>query len=114
MPATGSNPGFARIISRAAATLSCFMLMAPAAGAAQRLGAEELIARWQEANGFCRGYSGDDPETWAWCKIRDGIDEVLTVRGYCYGKQGQPASDMLWHACAAGSIPGKPPKNPYE
>jgi hypothetical protein len=94
---------------------ACLFLMALPATASNELpNSEAMVSRWQEANGFCRGRSGDDPETWAWCSIRDGIDQVLTVRGFCYGKDGQPSVDMQWHACGPGSIPGKPPKNPYE
>jgi hypothetical protein len=61
----------------------------------------ELLDRWQQANGLCRGGSGE--ETMAWCTVRDGIGDVLSIRGWCYGKQGQAGFEMQWHPCGPDS-----------
>lgn len=61
----------------------------------------ELLDLWLQANGLCRGGAGE--ETMAWCEVRDGYDEVLDIRGWCYGKQGQAGFEMRWHQCGVGS-----------
>jgi len=71
---------------------------------------DAVIARWQEANGSCRGGSGDQPETWAWCAVRDGLDQVLGTRGWCYGKKDQAGFEMVWHRCGPDSNPPSLPK----
>ena len=82
----------------------------PAAAADERPSDDDVIARWQEANGFCRGGSGDQAETWAWCAVRDSLDQVLGTRGWCYGKKEQAGFEMTWHKCGPDSNPPSLPK----
>jgi hypothetical protein len=76
---------------------------APAA-AREDVTTSSLVKRWYEANGFCRGGSGDNPETLAWCEARDGLEAVLRARGMCFGKAGQASYQMKWHKCGKDSI----------
>jgi hypothetical protein len=62
---------------------------------------EELLRRWHESNSFCRGGNGD--ETLAWCIVRDGYGDVLSIRNWCYGKEGETGYQMRWHECGPDS-----------
>ena len=70
---------------------------------AQRPNTPALIKRWIEANGYCRGGSGDDRETLAWCSVREGLSEVLAVRDWCYGKKDEYGYQLKWHRCVETS-----------
>jgi hypothetical protein len=71
------------------------------------LSTDELLDHWIEANGYCRGGSGD--ETMQWCAVRDGLTDVLIVRGWCYGKSGEAGYQMRWHKCGPDSNRPAPP-----
>src|SRR5215216_1450096 len=78
-----------------------------ASATAALLSTDKLLDRWHEANGYCRGGSGE--ETIWWCTVRDGLDEILSTRGWCYGKTGQAGYQMQWHKCGPDSnIPAPP------
>jgi hypothetical protein len=89
-------------IMTAAAAL---MLVAGAAGAGTTLNAEtntpswakpksapvtqptqtaDLVEQFAVENDKCRGGSGDNPETWSHCTIRDKLNEQLEQKGLCY------------------------------
>ena len=73
---------------------------------AAQLSTHNLLDRWQEANGYCRGGSGE--ETMLWCNVRDGLDEILSTRGWCYAKIGQAGYQMRWHLCGPDSNQPEP------
>jgi hypothetical protein len=83
-----------------AATVAVALSLVTAATAAL-LSTDKLIERWQEANGYCRGGSGE--ETMSWCAVRDGFDAILLIRGWCYGKVGEAGYQMRWHPCGPDS-----------
>ena len=99
----------ARIALIAAALLS---FASASAQDATRPTDEDVIARWREANGFCRGWSGDENETWAWCNVRDALDAVLGTRGWCYGKPTQTGPEMDWQKCGPDTNPPTAPVMP--
>jgi hypothetical protein len=74
--------------------------LAAVPGHAAKPSTEELLESWHQANGLCRGGSGDEPM--AWCAVRDGIDEVLSIRGWCYGKQGQAGFESQLQSSGTG------------
>lgn len=87
-----------------AVLLACFaaapLFSLPAAAQAD---AEALIRLEREANGKCRGGSGDAQETWEACGARDAYGRVLGMLGWCYGQRGQAGYQMAWHRCQANS-----------
>ena len=73
-------------------------------GAYSRPKTSSIIDRWHEANDFCRGGSGDDKDTLAWCSVREALSEVLAARDWCYGKQSEAEYQHKWHKCTTDSI----------
>ncbi len=63
------------------------------------VGIDRLMARVNDADGACRGGSGDQAETWQQCDIREGL--LIDLEG-----QGQCPSDGEFASCAA--ISGTP------
>ena len=59
--------------------------------------AQDLVNRWLQENGTCRGSSG--PDTLSACDRRQTIGQQLYAMGYCYGKQGEFGYQMQWHPC---------------
>ncbi|MGX9117877.1 hypothetical protein ACWTU6_14515 [Mesorhizobium sp. BHbsci] len=64
----------------------------------------KLIRQWEAANEYCRGGSGDDPQTAMACKARDALSRQLESAKWCYGKNGQSSYQYKWHRCQRGSI----------
>jgi hypothetical protein len=64
----------------------------------------KLLKQERDANGKCRGGSGNDPQTFAACKSRDALVVKLNKLGWCYGKYNQAGFEMSWHQCEANSI----------
>lgn len=64
----------------------------------------ELIAKWQEQNGLCRGFHGDDPRTQPACDERQRLGRALDAQGWCYGKKEQMGYQMEWHKCGPDSL----------
>ncbi|TCR70585.1 hypothetical protein [Bosea sp. BK604] len=63
-----------------------------------------MISLWGQANGQCRGGSGNDPKTFAACDQRDAYGQRLAQLGWCYGKKGGLGYQMSWHRCTASSL----------
>lgn len=63
-----------------------------------------MISLWGQANGQCRGGSGDDPKTLEACDERDAYGKRLGQLGWCYGKKGELGYQMRWHRCTASSV----------
>src|SRR5262245_21192533 len=40
---------------------------------------QKLLDQVHNANQICRGNTGDDPETHAWCKVREALSAVLEL-----------------------------------
>ncbi|MBF0138034.1 MAG: hypothetical protein H7833_05695 [Magnetococcus sp. DMHC-1] len=59
----------------------------------------DLLVRWDELNGRCRGGSGDDQKTWDACDEREKMGDQLKSHGWCYGEPGQFGYQMAWHRC---------------
>jgi hypothetical protein len=84
--------------------LACVAIPLFAVPAVAQVNAETLIRMEREANGRCRGGSGDSQETWEACGARDAYGRVLAMLGWCYGRQGEAGYQMNWHRCQANSI----------
>lgn len=77
-----------------------FALAIPAAAKDQRnYSDDELIDGFNDANERCRGGAGDDPETLEWCEMRNTIDRMLKIRGWCFGPDNVPAYEAKWYVC---------------
>jgi hypothetical protein len=85
-------------------TIGLIALLVTPLSATERPNIRAMIERSNEANDYCRGGSGDDRETLAWCDVREALDEVLNVRNWCYGKQGEFGYQNKWHACTKNSL----------
>ncbi len=59
---------------------------------------------WHEANGQCRGASGDDPKTLLACDEREAYGKRLDQLGWCYGKHGEAGYQHKWHRCTRNSV----------
>jgi hypothetical protein len=59
----------------------------------------ELLNLWHDANGRCRGGSGDDPKTLGACGEREEYDAILVGRGWCYGEEQEFGYQMFWAPC---------------
>lgn len=59
---------------------------------------------WHEANGQCRGGSGDDPKTDLACDEREAYSKRLNQLGWCYGKEGEAGYQHKWHRCTRNSV----------
>lgn len=70
-----------------------------------------LIDLWYDANGRCRGGSGDSPLTEAACSERERLGARLDTLDRCYGKRGQSGAEMSWHVCAPDSLRATLPAN---
>ncbi|WP_354265970.1 SH3 domain-containing protein [Bradyrhizobium sp. I1.7.5] len=66
--------------------------------------AATLIDLWADANGRCRGGSGDSAKTDAACAERERLGERLDGLDWCYGKRGQIGAEMQWHGCVSSSL----------
>jgi hypothetical protein len=66
--------------------------------------AATLIQLWADANGRCRGGSGDSAITDAACAERERLGERLDGLDWCYGKGGQVGAEMQWHRCVSSSL----------
>ena len=64
-------------------------------------GIQALLDKESVLNGKCRGGSGDDPGTAAYCDQRDAVFNELKAKGWCYGEEGQAQYQKAWHPCAA-------------
>jgi len=64
---------------------------------------KEIIAATHKANDLCRGGPGNKLETWGECEKRDLYSDVLSRRGYCYGRLGEASYQQRWHRCDLGS-----------
>lgn len=64
-----------------------------------------LIAKWHDANGRCRGGSGNDDRTYAACEEREGFSKALGILGWCYGRPEQYGYQMKWERCTALTNP---------
>lgn len=93
-----------------AAAALCFMTIGVSPGLADgKPSVEEIIKQVTAANSLCRGGSGDDKETLAWCDVRAALQVVLELRNWCYGKENQDAYQYQWHQCGPGSLHVKVP-----
>lgn len=77
--------------------------IAPAIGQS-RDDPKTMMRLWTQANGQCRGGSGDDPKTHDACDEREAYSKRLSQLGWCYGKRGQAGYQLQWHRCGPGSI----------
>lgn len=60
---------------------------------------------WLDAHDKCR-WSTDQQERDQVCSTRDQVyGPPLRAAGYCFGKQGEAASNRMLHRCEAGSLP---------
>jgi hypothetical protein len=60
---------------------------------------------WLDAHDKCR-WSTDEQERQQGCLARDrNYGPTLVADGYCFGKQGEAASNRMLHRCEAGSLP---------
>lgn len=59
---------------------------------------------WFEANGQCRGGSGDNPKTHLACEEREAYGKRLGQLGWCYGKVGEFGYQNKWHRCGRNSV----------
>jgi hypothetical protein len=62
-----------------------------------------MLRLWYEANGQCRGSSGDDPKTHLACEERAAYGKRLDQLGWCYGKKGEAGYQRTWHRCGRNS-----------
>lgn len=88
---------------RTAALLVALVALAPGIDAQAAGAAADLERRWGEANGRCRGGSGDDPATDKACEARDALGRRLEALGRCYGRQGEAGYQKRWHRCGPTS-----------
>ena len=94
-----------------ALVLACAALGAPAAQAqAEKQFPDasettpELIQLWEDSNGTCRGFSGNDVKTWAACAARSVYGAALNERDWCFGHEDEAGAEMTWHQCDAKSL----------
>ncbi len=67
---------------------------------------EDLLSVENDLNTLCRGGAGNEEATMEVCQIRDKVDQLLSMLGYCYGTQDQAGNQMQWHKCMKGfSLP---------
>ena len=64
---------------------------------------QNILAAEDTLDGFCRGWSGDKPETQEACKARDRLVIVLDHLDWCYGKKDQAEYQKKWHKCTKDS-----------
>ncbi len=64
---------------------------------------QTMIRLWHEANGACRGGSGDSKVTMNACEERDAYSKRLDQLGWCYGRNGEYSYQYVWHRCQANS-----------
>lgn len=86
---------------------ACLMLIiASTASQAQRRSepAATLIELWGDANGRCRGGSGDSAATDAACTERERLSDRPDGLDWCYGMRGQVGAEMSWHRCVSSSL----------
>jgi hypothetical protein len=74
------------------------------AQAATQNGVQQLLDRQRYYDELCRGMLGDDLHMVEACDIRDRLDRKLNALGWCFGRHGQPVSEMAWHACEDDSL----------
>lgn len=73
------------------------------AAAQSRNDPQTMIRLWAEANGACRGGSGNSPATMLACEERDAYSKRLDQLGWCYGRSGEYSYQYAWHRCQANS-----------
>ncbi len=85
---------------RAILVLACLAVPAWA----QALNPQTIIRLESEANGRCRGGSGDQQPTWQACGERAAYGNILEMLNWCYGRNNEAGYQMNWHACGPGSL----------
>ena len=66
------------------------------------LSVDDLVSLWFRMNDSCRG--GNTQMHIDDCTTREEVSEYLTrMRGWCYGRDGEPGVDAKWHECGPGS-----------
>ena len=65
--------------------------------------AQNILSAEDTLDGFCRGWSGDKPETQKACIARDKLVAVLKNNDWCHGKKGQAEYQKTWHKCTNDS-----------
>lgn len=65
---------------------------------------QTMMRLWSQANGQCRGGSGDDPRTSDACDERAAYSMRLRQLGWCYGKRDEAGYQYRWHRCTKGSL----------
>ena len=55
---------------------------------------------------WCRGASGDYPETWRACDRRDKLTDLLIAKGWCWGTSDPHAvsAELYWLKCADAKV----------
>lgn len=80
---------------------SAVLANSPAAAQSER--AVALLQDYALYNQRCRGGSGDDIHTWEACGARNYIGFLLSIEGWCFGKEGEASYQMKWHRCTKQS-----------
>ena len=83
--------------------LACAAAALVAPPALAQVDAATVLRLEREANGRCRGGSGDSQETWEACGARDAYGRIPAMLGWCYGRRGEAGHQMSWHRCEANS-----------
>ena len=83
--------------------IAIFMACSGSASA-QSPEATQAMRRWDDANGRCRGGSGDNPATMKACDERESLYQAAVRLGWCYGRANEYGYQNRWHRCGPGSI----------
>jgi hypothetical protein len=85
--------------------LACIGLLLPTTAISAPRAVDQAIKIYEELNGMCRGWSGDDPHTNHVCEVCDAFSNFITEHlNYCYGKRGQSGAELTWHRCGRESL----------
>lgn len=74
-------------------------VLSSSCGETENRDVETLKREWEDANGKCRGGSGDNPDTLSACDRRDKLTENLESSGWCYTSGDEPAYASSWRSC---------------
>lgn len=74
------------------------------ASAQSRSDPQTMMRLWSQANGQCRGGSGDDQRTLDACDEREAYSKRLRQLGWCYGMRNEYGYQHRWHRCTRGSL----------
>lgn len=91
------------VLSLAAGAIA-ICAIASDASAQSRNDPKTMQRLWFEANGACRGGSGDNPKTHLACDEREAYGKRLGQLGWCYGKKGEYGYQHQWHRCGRNSV----------